>query len=160
MKYGIRALAAFLVLLLLLSMGMTAGAAETQELTPEEQAEEEEKQRVYALPVQTSELAGWPEGPGTYGEAAIVMEVGTGAILYAKNIDAHYYPASITKILTTLVALENGSLSDPVSFSADSISFLQWGDAQIGMKEGNIINLEQALYAVSSCTPPSTSMRA
>lgn len=148
MRYGTRLWAALLIMILLFSMGMTAMATEGQELTPEEQAEEEEKQRVYSLPVQTAGLTGWPEGPSTYGEAAIVMEVGTGAILYAKNIDSSYYPASITKILTTLIALENGSLGDPVSFSADSVSFLEWGDAQIGMKEGNVITLEQALYAV------------
>ena len=38
------------------------------------------------------------------------MEAGTGAILYAKNIDAQEYPASITKLLTTLIALENGEM--------------------------------------------------
>lgn len=39
--------------------------------------------------------------------AAILMDVDTGAILYKKNINKAYYPASITKILTTLVAIEN-----------------------------------------------------
>lgn len=148
MRYGTRLWAVLLIIAMILSMGMTAMATEEQELTPEEQAEEEEKQRVYALPAQTADLTGWPEGPSTYGEAAIVMEAGTGAILYAKNIDTSYYPASITKILTALVAMENGNFGDPVSFSPDSVSFLEWGDAQIGMKEGNVITLEQALYAV------------
>lgn len=50
------------------------------------------------------------KGPGTYGEAAIVMEVGTGAIPVCENIDSHQYPASITKVMLTaaLVAMENG----------------------------------------------------
>ena len=61
------------------------------------------------------------KGPGTYGDAAIVMEAGTGAILYAKNIDAHFYPASITKVLTALVALENGKFEDPVVVSEDCV---------------------------------------
>ena len=51
---------------------------------------------MYAMEVQSNGWEAWPAGPGTYGEAAIVMEVGTGTILYAKNIDAHHYPASIT----------------------------------------------------------------
>lgn len=146
-------LAAFLALILCLSMGMTAAAEEEIDwLTPEEKEAqkkaEKELKRLYKLPIQTNELTDWPEGPGTYGEAAIVMEVGSGAILYAKNIDEHYYPASITKILTTLTALENGKLEDKVTFSEDSLSFLEPGDAYIGMEAGNVITLEQALYAV------------
>ena len=39
------------------------------------------------MPVATNEIKEWPQGPGTYGEAAIIMEAGTGAILYGKNID-------------------------------------------------------------------------
>lgn len=127
--------------------GMTASAAEAgAQLTPEQKAQQE-LDTVYAMPTQTNELTGWPQGPGTYGEAAIVMEVETGAILYAKNIDDHHFPASITKLLTVLVALENGHFEDPVTISPDSLAFLETGDAYIGLKEGNQINLEQALYA-------------
>ncbi len=153
MRRGRRVLAAFFAFFLCLFIGMTAVAEEeTDWLTPEEKEAqkkaEKELKRLYKLPIQTNELTGWPEGPGTYGEAAIVMEVGSGAVLYAKNIDGHYYPASITKVLTTLTALENGNLDDKVTFSEDSLSFLEPGDAYIGMEPGNVITLEQALYAV------------
>ena len=99
------------------------------------------------MPVTTNEIKGWPQGPGTYGEAAIIMEAGTGEILYGKNIDDQHYPASITKVLTALVALENGNLDDKVTFTHDCVSFLQPGDSSIGMKENDEITLEQALYA-------------
>lgn len=148
MRKGRRMLSAFLVMVMCLSMGMSAAATDMEELTPEQQEAQKELDRLYGLPIQSNELPGWPQGPGTYGEAGIVMEVGSGAILYAKNIDDHHYPASITKILTTLVAMEKGKLDDEVSFSADSLSFLEWDDAAIGMQEGNVISLEQALYAV------------
>lgn len=118
-----------------------------QEQLTEEQRLQQELDAVYAMPVQSNEIEGWPQAPGTYGEAAIVMEVESGAILYAKNIDDHHFPASITKLLTALVALENGQFTDPVVFSHDSLAFLEPGDAYIGMKEGNQITLEQALYA-------------
>ena len=75
------------------------------------------------------------------------MDAGTGSILYAKNIDEHEYPASITKVLTSLIALKYGNLSDKVTFSNDCISFMQPGDSSVGLKEGNVISLEQALYA-------------
>ena len=164
MKRGRRILAAFLMVVILSvilcggicpGMILTASATEAEEegdegLTEQEKAEkaeQESQQQVYAMPVESNGWANWPQGPGTYGEAAIVMEVGTGAILYAKNIDDHHYPASITKVLTALVALENGQLTDTVTFSHDSVAFLQPGDSSVGLKEGNMISLDQALHS-------------
>ena len=43
------------------------------------------------------------------------MDANSGAVLYGKNIHEQYYPASITKILTALVILENCSLDDTVT---------------------------------------------
>lgn len=152
-----RLIAVMLVALLCMGMSMTAYAV--PQITPEEQppaeAIEEEAQafkaeqlkKYYDMPVATNEIKGWPQGPGTYGEAAIIMEAGTGEILYGKNIDDQHYPASITKVLTALVALENGKMDDKVTFTHDCVSFLQPGDSSIGMKENDEITLEQALYA-------------
>lgn len=143
----------------LLCMGMSMTAYAVPQITPEEhppaEATEEEAQafkaaqlqKYYDMPVATNEIKGWPQGPGTYGEAAIVMEVGTGEILYGKNIDDQHYPASITKVLTALVALENGKMDDKITFTHDCVAFLQPGDSSIGMKENDEITLEQALYA-------------
>ena len=164
MKRGRRILAVFLMMVVLSvilcggicpGMILTVSATEMAEegdegLTEQEKAEKAEQelqQQVYAMPVESNGWENWPQGPGTYGEAAIVMEVGTGAILYAKNIDDHHYPASITKVLTALVALENGQLTDTVTFSHDSVAFLQPGDSSVGLKEGNMISLDQALHA-------------
>lgn len=156
MKHAKRLMVAFLIIVMCFSTVMVAYAepgddktnssSNSEELTPEEQ-EKKIQEEVYKMPIQSNEWTNWPQGPGTYGEAAIVMEVGTGAILYAKNIDEHEYPASITKVLTALVALENGQLSDTVTFSHDCVAFMQPGDSSVGLKEGNVITLEQALYA-------------
>lgn len=145
MSYYKRTLAGLLVLVIMLSailIPVKATEPETEE-TPEKRAEREATE----MPIETNALKGWPQGPQTHGEAAIVMEAGTGAVLYAKNIDAKEYPASITKLLTVLVALKNGKLEDKVSISEDCVSFLEPGDASVGLKQGNEINLEQALYA-------------
>ncbi len=147
MKIYKRVISAILVSVLSISMGMTASATGVDgELTAEE-AYAKQLQEIYDMPVSSNSLEKWPEGPGTYGEAAIVMEAETGAILYAKNIDDPHYPASITKVLTALVAVENGEMDDPVKMSHDSVAFLQPGDSSIALKEGDEINLEQALYA-------------
>lgn len=156
-KTGQRLLCAFVIFTLCISMGMTAYAVpqiKKEEPFPEGMTEEErnteEKKRqkeIYKLPVQTNEISGWPKGPGTYGYAGIIMDVDTGAVLYGKNIDDQHYPASITKVLTALVALENGQFDDSVVFSHDCVAFLQPGDSAVGLKENDKITLEQALYA-------------
>lgn len=126
----------------------------TEEKTPEQIAEEEkakleaEKQAALEIPVDTNQLQGWPQGPAVYAQSAVVMDMKSGAILYAKKPDEQHYPASITKLLTTLVALENAELTDKVTFSQDSVDILNWDDAHIGMKPGEEISMEDALYAV------------
>lgn len=149
MKIGKRFIASVLVLTMCIGLGMTAYATgtETEEELTEEELYEQQLQKIYDMPVQSNQIENWPKGPGTYGEAAIVMEARTGAILYAKNIDDKHFPASITKVLTALVAMENGEFDDPVKMSHDSVAFLQPGDSSIALKEGDEINLEQALYA-------------
>lgn len=152
-----RIMSTALIFMLCMILGMTAYASETtqsgkegakeKELTEEEKRMQEELDKAYKIPTESNDWEGWEKGPGTYGEAAIVMEVSTGAILYAKDIDSKQYPASITKVLTALLALEYGELSDEVTFSHDSVAFLQPGDSTIGMKEGNVISMEQALHA-------------
>ncbi len=59
------------------------------------------------LPIQSNDTPGWPQGPEITAQAAILMEAGTGTILYAKNIHEELYPASTTKIITWLLAVEN-----------------------------------------------------
>jgi len=125
------------------------GTAE-EELTPDQLEEKqrlEEMEKAYAIATESNELADWPEGPGTYGESSIVMDMESGAILYAKNIDEQLYPASITKIATALVALENGNLEDTVTVNGDCISFLRGDYSQIGLKEGEELSLHETLYA-------------
>lgn len=110
---------------------------------------EEQAKQAYELPVQSNEIENWPQGPSVYGKSAIVIDVDTNAVLYAKNIDDKHYPASITKIMTALLAAENGNLeTDKVLISQDSVDFLQAGDAYIGMRPGEEISLKDALYGV------------
>lgn len=117
-------------------------------LTEEERALEAEKKSVYETPADTNSLQNWPEGPNIQATAGCVIDMESGAFLYSKNMDEKFYPASITKLLTVLVALENAELTDTVTFSEDSISFLEYGDAHIGMKPGEEISMEDALYAI------------
>lgn len=106
----------------------------------------EEIETVYNQSVQSNKLSGWPTGPQIYSEAGIVMDIDSGAILYAKNIDNPHYPASITKILTALVALENNELTKTVTITPEDYNFLKRGDNHIGLKNGEEITMEDALH--------------
>ena len=101
-----------------------------------------------ALPIQSNDIEGWPEGPEISAESAIVMEAETGTILYAKNIHEELYPASTTKIMTCLLAVENASLSDDITFSHDAVFSVPNDGSSIGMDVGESITLEQALYGI------------
>ena len=90
----------------------------------------------------------WPEGPSIESESAVVMEVNTGTILYEKNSQEKKYPASITKIMTTLLALENSSLGETVTFSKDAVYLNEGDTSHISRDVGEEMTMEQCLYAV------------
>ena len=127
-----------------------AADANPEEKTKEQIAAEEaaKKQASYDTPVDTNALENWPTGPNVYAASAIVMDIDSRAVLYGKQIDEKRYPASITKLLTVLVALENANLTDKITFTDECLNFLEWDDANIGMRVGEEITLEEALYGV------------
>ncbi len=90
----------------------------------------------------------WPDGPNVFAESAIVMEASTGLILYEKNIDDQHYPASITKIMTVLLALENSSLGDIVTFSHDAVYDVDSDSSRLWVTEGEQMTMQQCLYAI------------
>lgn len=94
----------------------------------------------------TGENVYWPQGPKVTSSSAIIMEANTGAILYEKNIHDKHYPASITKILTTLLAVENADLSETVTFSHDAV--FKTEGTSIARDVGEEMSLEDTLYAV------------
>jgi len=90
----------------------------------------------------------WPTGPSVYADAAIVMEASTGLILYEKDIYDAHYPASITKIMTSLLALENSDLDEIVTMSHEAEWDVDFDSSRIGLVEGEQLTLEDALYGV------------
>ena len=105
-------------------------------------------QEQFDLVPDTNTLPNWPTGPHVFAHAAIVMDVESEGVLYAKNIHARMYPASITKYLTALIALENAELTDTIYITEASVNSVLWGYAHIGMRAGEEISLEDALLAL------------
>lgn len=109
---------------------------------------EEDAARRLEEPVASNEIMGWPTGSVVGAQGAILLEANTGTILYSKNIHEPLYPASTTKILTTLVAIENSKLSDMVDFSTEAVFSIEQGSSNMGMDVGQSITMEQCLYGI------------
>ncbi|MCR5623663.1 MAG: D-alanyl-D-alanine carboxypeptidase [Lachnospiraceae bacterium] len=88
---------------------------------------------------------------GTIGaKCAILMELKTGTVLYAKNIHEHKYPASITKILTTYLACENCSGDEYVTFSKKAVNSIGWDAARLWpfTQAGEKITMNDCYYGM------------
>lgn len=86
--------------------------------------------------------------PSVSAESAVVMDVQSGTILYEKNMDKKEYPASITKIMTALVALENSSLSETVTYSKEAVTNLELNASNIEIQVGEKLSMENSLYGI------------
>lgn len=90
-----------------------------------------------------STVPGYP--PSITGETGVLIDVKTGKVLYDKNSHVRMEPASITKIMTAIVALERGKLTDTVVAGKEPT--LADG-TRIYLEEGEKLTLEQMLYAM------------
>ncbi len=143
LRMRLRATAAFCVFCLgAVSMNVTVSAA------PAVSVREQNIAANQALTIESNEVVNWPTGPVVSAESAILMELETGAILYEKNIHAREYPASTTKILTTLIAAEKCSLDETVSFSHDAVYSIPVGSNHVAMNEGDVLTMEKCLQAI------------
>lgn len=112
----------------------------------EELLEEMENRKF--LPVQSNEIENWPDGPLIGAQSAIVVEANTGVILYSKNIHEKLYPASTTKILTSLIAAENSTLDEMVTFSHNAVFSIERGSSNMGIDAGESLPMEECFYGI------------
>lgn len=98
--------------------------------------------------VATDSIEGWPKAEALNSDTACVMDVDSGAILYNKNMDQRMYPASTTKIMTALVALENASLNETVTATETGASECTWDSSNLGIMPGEQFTVKDCLYAV------------
>lgn len=99
----------------------------------------------YISPTDTY-ASSWPKTPSLDAKGAVIMEISSGTVLYSKNMNTRYYPASITKIMLTLVALENSSLNETVTISQNAITKIGYDAASMGVVAGEKISMKEALY--------------
>lgn len=101
-------------------------------------------------PVEAAEFpASWPQAPEIAEETGVLMEASTGQVLFDKGMDEIRYPASTTKIMTTLLILENiEDLSQTVTFTDVITPDLEPGNSTINAQVGEQLTIEQCLYAI------------
>lgn len=98
--------------------------------------------------INTESVHATKPGPSISAEAGCVLDVQSGAILYSKNMNKKEYPASITKIMTALVALENSSLSEEVEYTDNAFANWESGASNAEIEVGERISMEESLYAI------------
>lgn len=98
--------------------------------------------------VGTSGTVSWPEAPEDSAEGAILIDAHTGTVLYQKNMNEKLYPASITKMMTCLIAAERLNLDDVITMSAEAVNSVPADGSNVGLDVGEQITVEQALYAI------------
>ena len=99
---------------------------------------------LYAQPViQSSEVS-----LDLSAEAAILIDADTKTILYEKNAYTKEYPASITKLMTALLSIENLNPTDILTFSETAVNSIEFGSSHIGIKAGEQLSVNDALHGL------------
>lgn len=78
---------------------------------------------------------------------ALLMESETGTILYEKNIYDKMYPASTTKIMTAILALENCNLDDVATVSRNAVMSVPSDYTNANLQIGEELTIKDLLYA-------------
>ncbi len=85
-------------------------------------------------------------------KAVLVYERGSDTLVYGYNTDQKIYPSSMVKLMTALVALERGSLSDVVTVRRSALSHVAIGSVSAGLKAGEELTLESLLYCLMAAS--------
>ncbi len=87
--------------------------------------------------------------PAPHAEAAILMDMKSGKILYNKNENAKMYPASITKIMTAILTLESGiDFSETIIASQEAIEPITNKHSHMGILVGEELTIENLIYGM------------
>ena len=83
--------------------------------------------------------------PGLSSRAAIVMDAATGLVIYERAAEKRMYPASTTKIMTAIIALETGDLDEVVKVSHNAANT---EGSTLWLREGDKRTLRELLYGM------------
>ncbi len=90
--------------------------------------------------------------PGVSAPRAILMDAKTGLVLYEKNAHEKAYPASTTKVMTAILALENGNMDDMVEVSWNAVNTISYDSSKAGLFEGEVFSFRDLVYSLMVCS--------
>lgn len=96
----------------------------------------------------TSSVVNTVQQPEIQAQGAVLMDAATGELLYSKEAETKFYPASITKVMTALLVAERCNLDDTVTFSKTAVTNLESGAVTLGLVEGDKLTVRQSLYGL------------
>lgn len=79
-----------------------------------------------------------------YATSAVAVDVASGRVLFSKEADRKIYPASTTKIMTAILALENLDMDQVVTVSKN----VMVGESSIYLQEGESITVRDLMYGL------------
>lgn len=100
---------------------------------------------MFALLITTSIVFASANYPNVTAKSAIVMDAATGKVLYSKDAEARRYPASTTKMMSLIVALEHGNLDDVITTSANASST---EGSSLWLTQGEQMKMIDMLYGI------------
>lgn len=142
-----KVLAAGLVCSMLIPAVLCAAAETTQNVAVETAAQESTAVPT-PDPVESNAYPNWPQAADISSGTACLMDADTGVILYNKKMQEKMYPASTTKVMTALIALENASLDEIVTFTQTGVAEAYSGSSNLNTKVGEQFTMEDCLYAL------------
>lgn len=83
--------------------------------------------------------------PEITATSAVVVDCIDGKVLYSKEMNEKLYPASMTKVLTAILVMENCNMEDEVTMSQSAINNVQQGYLTANIKAGEVLTVEQFL---------------
>lgn len=86
--------------------------------------------------------------PNVAAPSAILIDAKSGKVLFEKNADTPRPPASTTKIMTAILAIEHGKLDEVIKISPNPSKLIEKGSSQISLRADEELTLEQLLYAL------------
>ncbi len=90
--------------------------------------------------------------PKPNAKAFLLYDLNGGRVLFEDKANEKNYPASVTKIMTALLALEKGNLSDMVTVTDSALADITYLHSKLGLKSGEQISLENLLISLLVCS--------
>ncbi len=133
----------FLALVIALMPGLNVHANKYDDMMAENRS----------LPAESDSVENWPQGPVLSARSAVLIDADTGTILYSKDSHEKMYPASTTKLMTSLLVMEHegSNLNDLVEMTETAVD-IPWDASSIDLVAGDKLTLEECLYAILVCS--------